>query len=132
MKEFRFINRQSLKEFKALPDHIQKRFALDLSVICQGKDPFSKFKHVGDSVGLDAIELIQNGRPAYRTVYVAKFKQVVYILHSFTKTTNGVDRKAMYSNRQIIYHSQQSTTAPVSLFVESNGEYPIRSRRIFS
>ncbi|MEL6710498.1 MAG: type II toxin-antitoxin system RelE/ParE family toxin, partial [Pseudomonadota bacterium] len=32
---------------------------------------------------------------AYRTVYVAKFSDAVYILHSFTKTTNGVDRKAM-------------------------------------
>lgn len=95
MKEFRFINKQSLKEFKALPDHTQKRFALDLNAVCQGKDPFSKFKHISDSVGAGAIELIENGRPAYRTVYVAKYGDSVYILHSFTKTTNGVDRKAM-------------------------------------
>jgi len=95
MKEFRFVNKQSLKEFKALPEHIQKRFALDLNAVCQGKDPFSKFKHIGDSVGVGAIELIENGRPAYRTVYMAKFEDAVYILHSFTKTTNGVDRKAM-------------------------------------
>lgn len=95
MKKFRFVNKQSLKEFKALPDHIQKRFALDLNAVCQGKPPFSKFKHIADSVGAGAIELIENGRPAYRTVYVAKFAEAVYILHSFTKTTNGVDRKAM-------------------------------------
>lgn len=95
MKEFRFINKQSLKEFGTLPEHIQKRFALDLSAISQGKEPFSKFKHITDSVGAGAIELIENGRPAYRTVYVAKFKEAVYVLHSFTKTKNGVDRKAM-------------------------------------
>lgn len=95
MKEFRFINKQSLKEFKALPTHVQKRFAADLNEVCKGKDPFSNFKHIGDSVGVGAIELIENGRPAFRTVYVAKFADVVYILHSFTKTTNGVDRKAM-------------------------------------
>ena len=95
MKEVRFVNKQSLKEFKALPEAIQKRFALDLQAICQGKAPFSAFKHIADSVGTGAIELIENGRPAYRTVYVAKFKGVVYVLHSFTKTTNGVDRKAM-------------------------------------
>jgi phage-related protein len=95
MKEFRFVNKQSLKEFKALPENIQKRFSLDLNAICQGKDPFSKFKHISDSVGAGAIELIENGRPAYRTVYVAKFEKSVYILHSFVKTTNGVDRKAM-------------------------------------
>mgnify|MGYP003388524288 CR=1 FL=1 len=95
MKKFRFVNKQSLKEFKSLPDHVQKRFSLDLNAVCQGKDPFSKFKPIADSVGVGAMELIENGRPAYRTVYVAKYKDAVYILHSFTKTTNGVDRKAM-------------------------------------
>ncbi|VAW51028.1 hypothetical protein MNBD_GAMMA06-1013 [hydrothermal vent metagenome] len=39
--------------------------------------------------------LIENGSPAYRTVYVAKFVDTVYVLHSFTKTTNGVDKQAM-------------------------------------
>ena len=63
--------------------------------MCEGKDPFSKFKHIAESVGPGAIEPIENGRPAYRTVYVAKFEDAVYILHSFTKTTNEVDRKAM-------------------------------------
>ena len=95
MKEFRFINKQSLKEFKALPDHIQKRFSLDLNAVCQGKEPFSQFKRITESVGVGAIELIENGRPAYRTIHVAKFKKTVYVLHSFTKTTNGVDRQAM-------------------------------------
>jgi len=95
MKEFRFINKQALKEFKALPVHTQKRFSLDLNAVCQGKDPFSKFKHIADSVGVGAIELIENGRPAYRTIYVAKYDNALYILHSFTKTINGVDRKAM-------------------------------------
>jgi len=95
MKEIRFINKPALKEFKALPSNIQKRFASDLNAICQNKAPFSKIKHLNDSVGIGAIELIENGRPAYRTIYVAKFKDAVYILHSFTKTANGVDRKAM-------------------------------------
>lgn len=63
--------------------------------MCEGKDPFSKFKHIAESVGPGAIEPIENDCPAYRTVYVAKFEDAVYILHSFTKTTNEVDRKAM-------------------------------------
>ena len=100
MKEFRFINKQSLKEFKALPDHIQKRFALDLNAVCQGKEPFSKFKYIAESVGIGAIELIENGRPAYRTIYVTKFAETVYVLHSFTKTTNGIDRKAMATSKK--------------------------------
>lgn len=100
MKEFRFVNKQSLKEFNALPRKIQERFAADLNEICQGKSPYSAFKHIASSVGVGAIELIENGRPAYCTVYVAKHKQMVYVLHTFTKKTNGVDRKAMATARQ--------------------------------
>ena len=95
VKEIRFINKQALKEFKALPNTVQKRFSLDLNAVTKGKEPFSKFKHISDSVGVGTIELIENGRPAYRTLYVAKYNNAVYVLHSFTKTTNGVDRKAM-------------------------------------
>ena len=95
LKKFKFINSQSKQEFLALPNKIQKRFANDLNAICQNKEPFSKFKHLKDSVGIGAVELIENGRPAYRTIYVAKFADTVFILHSFTKTTNGVDRQAM-------------------------------------
>lgn len=95
MKKFKFINSQSKKEFLALPDKTQKRFANDLNAICQNKEPFSKFKHLKDSVGIGAVELIENGRPAFRTIYVAKLADTVFILHSFTKTTNGVDRQAM-------------------------------------
>ncbi|GLR71632.1 type II toxin-antitoxin system RelE/ParE family toxin [Agaribacter marinus] len=95
MKKFKFINSQSKKEFLALPGTIQKRFSNDLNAICQNKEPFSKFKHLKDSVGIGAVELIENGRPAFRTIYVAKFADTVFILHSFTKTTNGVDKQAM-------------------------------------
>lgn len=95
MKKVRFVNNQSLKEFQGLPDVAKKRFSLDLKAIQQNKVPFSKFKHLKENVGVGAVELIENGRPAYRTIYVAKFENTVYVLHSFTKTTNGVDRKAM-------------------------------------
>jgi phage-related protein len=95
MKNFKFINNQAKKEFLSLPEKIQKRFANDLNAICQNKEPFSKFKHLKDSVGIGAVELIENDRPAFRTIYVAKFGDTVYILHSFTKTTNSVDRQAM-------------------------------------
>ncbi len=100
MDNFRFINKQALKEFKALPKRLQHQFALDLRAVSLGKQPFSAFKHLSDSVGPGAIELIENGRPAYRTIYVAKFNQTIYILHSFTKTSNGVDRQAMATAKQ--------------------------------
>lgn len=94
-KKFEFVNKQSLKEFYDLPDDIKKQFGSDLNAVQQGKRPFSALKNISDSVGVGAIELIENGSPAYRSIYCAKFNHTVYILHSFTKTTNGVDRKAM-------------------------------------
>lgn len=95
MKHFEFINDASMKEFKSLPKEVQKQFGNDLNAVQQNKRPYSDFKNIGISVGKGAIELIENGSPAYRTVYCAKFNGVVYILHSFTKTTNGSDGKAM-------------------------------------
>ncbi|MBW8445691.1 MAG: type II toxin-antitoxin system RelE/ParE family toxin [Arenimonas sp.] len=38
--------------------------------------------------------------PAYRAVYCAKYRDTVFILHAFTKTTNGVDRTAMNTARE--------------------------------
>lgn len=95
MKKFEFINQRSLKEFKSLPSKVQLRFANDLNAIGCGKAPFSPYKHLAKSVGKGAIELIENGSPAYRAIYVSKYQETIFILHSFTKTTNGVDRKAM-------------------------------------
>ncbi len=46
-------------------------------------------------MGAGVIELKINGSPAFRCVYIAKFLNTVVVLHSFEKTTNGVDRQAM-------------------------------------
>lgn len=94
-KKFKFVNEASKKEFLDLPSDIIKQFGSDLNAVQQNKKPFSEFKDISSSVGAGAIELIENGSPAYRTVYCAKHLDTVYILHSFTKTTNGVDRAAM-------------------------------------
>lgn len=94
MKKFRFVNSASRKCFGELPTDIQMQFANDLKRVQEGKQPLSDFKVLtGEWKGV--VELIENGSPAYRTVYCAKYLDTVYILHSFTKTTNGVDRKAM-------------------------------------
>jgi len=94
-KIFEFVNKASLREYKDLPSEVSQQFNVDLNAICQGDKPFSDFKDISSSVGKGAIELIENGSPAYRVVYCAKYLDTVFILHSFTKTTNGVDRQAM-------------------------------------
>ena len=94
-KKFEFINEGAKRAFLDLPKEIQYQFGTDLNAVQQGKDPLSTFKHLTQSVGPGAIELIENGSPAYRAVYCCKYLDTVFVLHAFTKTTNGVDHKEM-------------------------------------
>ncbi len=94
MKKLEFASSVAEKDFKNLPRDIGLRFSLDLEALLQGLKPFSKIQPL-TSIGQGVIELKINGRPAYRCIYVAKFNDCITILHTFKKTTNGVDRPAM-------------------------------------
>jgi phage-related protein len=94
-KNFEFVSAAALKAYLSLPKTIQHQFGTDLRAVQQGKAPFSAHKVLTESVGPGAIELIENGSPAYRAVYCCKYLDTVFILHAFEKTTNGVDRKEM-------------------------------------
>ncbi|MFT4574479.1 type II toxin-antitoxin system RelE/ParE family toxin [Marinomonas primoryensis] len=100
MKSSKFINEAARKEFKKLPRDIQVQFATSINAVTQGEDPLTDFEHIGKSVGKGAIELKINGSPAFRSIYCAKYNNTVYILHSFSKTTNGVDKKAMKTAKE--------------------------------
>jgi phage-related protein len=95
MKKFEFVSRAAIKAYLALPKDIQYQFGTDLKSVQQGKDPFSAHKVLTETVGPGAIELIENGSPAYRAVYCVKHLETVFVLHAFEKTTNGVDHKEM-------------------------------------
>lgn len=100
MKEFKFVNEAAKREFKRLPKDIQMQFATSLNAVAQGEVPLTDFEHISKSVGKGAIELKINGSPAFRSIYCAKYNDTVFILHSFSKTTNGVDNKAMNTAKQ--------------------------------
>ena len=99
-REFKFVNEAAKRAFKALPKRMRQQFGLDLQAVQDGMKPFSAFKDISGSVGAGAIELIENGSSAYRAVYCAKYLNTIYILHAFTKTTNGVDQAAMATARK--------------------------------
>ncbi|MEQ9874130.1 type II toxin-antitoxin system RelE/ParE family toxin [Pectobacterium brasiliense] len=93
MKNFAFVNYAAEREYRSLPADIQDEFGKDLRLIQYGQDSTLPIGFL-DGVGIGVIELKINGSPAYRCVYVAKYIDTVVVLHSFKKTTNGVDRKA--------------------------------------
>lgn len=91
-KEIEFINKTALKEFKGLPEEERELFESSLSSIQRNEKPFLDVDHL-NTVGPGAIELKINGHPAYRCIYVAKYKDVVVVLGAWEKTTNGVDKR---------------------------------------
>ena len=85
------------RTFHKLPKDAQADFAKALQDVMEGRKPgmeFETLNNLGKNIK-GVIELKINGSPAYRLVYVAKFKGKVHLLHAFTKTTDGVDKKAM-------------------------------------
>jgi phage-related protein len=94
MKKFAFINEAAEREYKDFPKEVQQKFGTSLRAVQDDKKPFLSIKLL-KSIGAGIIELRINGNPAFRCVYIAKFLDTVIILHSFEKTTNGVDKQAM-------------------------------------
>ncbi|CDX58113.1 conserved hypothetical protein [Mesorhizobium plurifarium] len=93
------MNEAAKKAFQELPKDIKKQFGTDLQAVQNGERPFSERTNIKEGVGPSAIELIE-WKPCYRAVYCAKYENTVFVLHAFTKTTNGVDRKAMKTAKE--------------------------------
>ena len=94
MKRFAFVSEAAKKEYLELPTDVRHAFGVSLRAIQENHRPFLPIKPL-KSIGAGVIELKINGSPAYRCVYIAKYEDTVFVLHSFEKTTNGVDRQAM-------------------------------------
>ncbi len=94
IRTIRYVNNAARKAVQSLPQAVAIDFLNDLNFVAAGKDPRSPLKQLPE-LGAGVMELIENGSPAYRPVYCAKVLDTVFVLHAFTKTTNGVDRKAM-------------------------------------
>ncbi len=99
MKQFAFVNDAAEREYKALPKEVQREFGISLRAVQDDKKPFLPITLL-KNIGAGVIELKINGSPAFRSVYIAKFIDTVIVLHSFTKTTNGVDKQAMKTLQQ--------------------------------
>lgn len=95
MKKFEFVSKAAKRAYLAFPKEIQKQFGVDLNAVQQDEAPFSAHKTLTDTVGPGAVELIENGSPAFRAIYCCKYLDTVFVLHAFEKTTNGVDRKEL-------------------------------------
>lgn len=69
------------------------------------KFPPAKKKSMKETIGRYAMQLSIKSSDSYRVIYVAKFKESIYILHTFKKKTEGVAKKeygtASYRYKQL-------------------------------
>lgn len=55
--------------------------------------PPARKKSMRETIGRYAMQLSIKSTDSYRVIYVAKFKESIYVLHTFKKKTEGVARK---------------------------------------
>lgn len=91
MKQKKVDFGNSEKALKSFPIDVLEKFIQDLVNLSHGEPPLSKVKAM-KGLGNGVCELIKNGKPAYRCVYVVK-GDVIHILHAFSKTSDGTDKK---------------------------------------
>jgi len=100
VKGFGFVSDAAEREYKEFSKETLQVFGTSLRAIQEGKRPFIPITNIKESVGKGAFELKIQGSPAIRCVYVAKFEDTVFVLHTFEKTTDGVDKQAMQVAKQ--------------------------------
>ena len=76
MKKFAFVSAAATREYKDLAEWVQDEFGKDLMRVQYSGDPELSIKQLS-SVGAGTTELIINGSPAYRCVYIAKYADTV-------------------------------------------------------
>ena len=101
MKRIQWLG-TSLNTVRSFPESVRKLVGQELRFVQTGSMP-TDFKPM-TTVGAGAYEIRVRSGNQYRVIYVAKFAESVYVLHSFIKTTPKTSKpdldiaKAQYSN----------------------------------
>jgi phage-related protein len=89
MKPLTFIG-SSLNDLSAFPEEARRAAGHELWQVQQGLQP-SDFKPM-TSVGSGCYEIRIHLSGHWRVLYVAKFKEAVYVLHAFAKKTQATQQ----------------------------------------
>lgn len=89
MKPLHFIG-SSLDDLRNFPEEARKAAGFELYSIQQGLEPSDWKPMPGVGRGVKEIRIHVLGE--WRIIYVAKFKDAVYVLHSFQKKTQKTNK----------------------------------------
>lgn len=88
----------SLADLRGFPESARKAIGINLRAVQLGKEAFD-WKPM-PSVGQGVREIRIHDSSEYRAIYVAKFKDAVYVLHCFLKKTRKTPLKDIQLARQ--------------------------------
>ncbi len=90
-KKLEFLG-SSHKDLKKFPDAAKQDAGYQLRKVQKGEEPddWKPFPAVGSGVNEIRIEEDKN---IFRVMYVAKFEDIVYVLHAFQKKTQKTSKK---------------------------------------
>ena len=90
-KEIRWIG-SSYDDLLALPEDVRRDAGFQLSRVQAGQEP-DNWKPF-DAIGAGVREIrLRESTGVYRVMYVAKFKEAVYVLHCFQKKTQKTAKR---------------------------------------
>ncbi len=88
-------SRQDVRRF---PEEARRKAGFELRAVQRGEKP-GDFKPMPD-VGKGVEEIRIHTKEAHRIFYVARFEDVVYVLHAFQKKTQKASKKDLDRGRQ--------------------------------
>lgn len=97
MKPLKFVG-SSLDDLRNCPDEARRAAGFELRAIQNGVDP-SDWRPI-HSVGSGTKEIRIHVLGEWRVVYVAKFYDAIYVLHSFKKTSRKTSKQDIELARQ--------------------------------
>jgi len=91
-KKLRWVGR-SRSDIRDFPDDARREAGYELQKVQLGKQPsdFKPMTTVGS--GVKEIRIRTDGSNHYRVMYIAKFREAIYVLHAFHKTTRATEDK---------------------------------------
>jgi len=88
----------SRDDLRRFPRAARRKAGLELRAVQRGLEP-TNFKSI-PSVGSGVYEIRIHAHDAYRVFYVAKFEEVIYVLHAFQKKTQKTAKHDIEIGRQ--------------------------------
>ena len=97
----------SLEVLSGFPDEVKRALGFSLRQLQIGREPTSQTRSMS-SIGAGVYELKESDERAwYRTIYLSKVGNTIYVLHCFEKENRKTDRRDLEVARQRLKRVKQ-------------------------